>query len=154
MQAVFQAAETETGNAPAQLQQGHDGSRDDVEATDIDISEGIAAEMFGIPSSTEEVHRVVGFFCMRRRAIMFLTRVIVPRLVDCRSVYTRLRIQAETTLERVPTHLQINWLDAVGISKANGLCSCYEPGHRCRETGSRTRIRIWRNLLHDSCYIC
>lgn len=55
VQAVFQAAETETGNTPTQLQRGHDGSRDDVEATDIDISEGIAAEMFGIPSSTEEI---------------------------------------------------------------------------------------------------
>lgn len=75
VQAVFQAAETEsvrgatTENAPVQLQRGRDESKDDVQAIDIDISEGIAAEMFGIPSSTEEVHHV-GFFCMHR-AIMF-----------------------------------------------------------------------------------
>lgn len=61
VQAVFQAAETEsicdatTGNAPVQLQGDRDGRKDDIQATDIDISEGIAVEMFGIPSSTEEI---------------------------------------------------------------------------------------------------
>ncbi|KAH6783005.1 S-adenosyl-L-methionine-dependent methyltransferases superfamily protein [Perilla frutescens var. hirtella] len=53
VQAVFRAAES--GNAPVQLQGGHDESKDDIEATEVDISEGIALEMFGISSPSEEI---------------------------------------------------------------------------------------------------
>lgn len=54
MQAVFRAAETNGicgGNAPAQLQRDCDIR----EATEIDMSEGLAVDMFGLSPSIEEV---------------------------------------------------------------------------------------------------
>lgn len=61
MQAVFQATETNGLNAKTendlvqQLQADRDKRKDDINAVEIDMSEGMAAEMFGISSPVEEV---------------------------------------------------------------------------------------------------
>lgn len=62
VQAVFRAAETSNGicgatpgNAPVQVHGDHDESKNDIEAVEVDMSEGMALEMFGISSPSEEI---------------------------------------------------------------------------------------------------
>ncbi|XP_057799719.1 uncharacterized protein LOC131015361 [Salvia miltiorrhiza] len=61
VQAVFRTSETNGvcgGNAPSQLQRGCDKREDDIQATEIDMSEGMAVEMFGVSPSIDEIHEV------------------------------------------------------------------------------------------------
>lgn len=61
VQAVFRPAETNgicAGDAPAQpgqIQQDCDKREDGIQATEIDMSEGMAVEMFGVSPSIKEV---------------------------------------------------------------------------------------------------
>ncbi|KAL0323740.1 UNVERIFIED_CONTAM: putative methyltransferase C3H7.11 [Sesamum calycinum] len=61
VQAVFQRADTDsssgasTGNEPTHLQGDCDKRKDDINGFEIDMSEGMAFEMFGISSSSEEI---------------------------------------------------------------------------------------------------
>ncbi|KAK6161985.1 hypothetical protein DH2020_001826 [Rehmannia glutinosa] len=121
VQAVFQAAGTNsisgavTENEPVHLQGNCEIRKDDVNV-EIDMSEGMAVEMFGIASSREE-------------GLLF---------------------QDKITFKRVSTHLHIDRLDAVGISKANGVNPRRKSGYYCREKGYRTRMWMQWNLFNDS----
>ncbi|XP_073130985.1 uncharacterized protein [Henckelia pumila] len=55
VQAVFQAAHCITGSAMSHLQGDNDNLKDVENEFEIDISEGMAIEMFGVPPSSEEV---------------------------------------------------------------------------------------------------
>ncbi|KAL0311857.1 UNVERIFIED_CONTAM: tRNA N(3)-methylcytidine methyltransferase METTL6 [Sesamum radiatum] len=61
VQAVFQQADTNsssgasTGNEPTRLRGDCDKRKDDINGFEIDMSEGMAFEMFGISSSSEEI---------------------------------------------------------------------------------------------------
>ncbi|XP_073305690.1 uncharacterized protein [Primulina huaijiensis] len=55
VQAVFQAAYCTTGSAVSHLQGDNDKPKDVENGFEIEISEGMAIEMFGVPPSSEEV---------------------------------------------------------------------------------------------------
>ena len=63
----------------------------------------------------------------------------------------RSRLQNKNAHEGIPAHMQINWLDALGISSTHVQCGSRESFHCCRQKGPGAGLWLGWHLLNGCC---